>query len=522
MENVKYLMLAVMLFLNLNLKSQNYFNVMPDLPFLGVGSAARFVVPRENDFLVFGDLDTVSPIFHALPDERLFISRFDYSGNLLEVRKTNFKFISDYVSVDNLNKQFIKLNDSIIVFMCNTFPGDMSSEVVAYNFNQNSYKLLSHTGIITDSNISSYLMDSDNGQIAIAEGLIVARNFLNNGLTKGFANFRVFDYNSNNNITIEVLDSVLGSNIKHFDLLPDSTYVISGIISSTLHDNNIFQTHIDKKGLVLSHKEYPVKNAALYWQGMTTNGDNHLVFLKQDSTGVPHCAQLNAVSINTLSEDLKNVLHESCITHNTTDILPDNIDKLCSSSDNKGLLVVGNAKDQDKAFAFLHRSSNGGKVEWMRSYYPRKKFGSHFKSTKIDNITATGRGSYILSGSVYDKIELRNRMWIMQVDEFGCLEKDCNLVQNSNIEHLGQIKILPNPSSGDIEIQFLNDNRNAKNIQILNAQGHTIYNKNIGQNLESKLILDGHIFTPGLYVLLVKDKDGVLISKEKIIRVGNR
>ena len=516
MENVKYLMLAIMLFLNLNLKSQNYFNVMPDLPFLGVGSAARFVVPRENDFLVFGDLDTVSGY------EALFISRFDYSGNLLEARKTNFKFISDYVSVDNLNKQFIKLNDSIIVFMCNTFTGDMSSEVVAYNFNQNSFKILSHTGRLLDSNITSYLMDAENGQIAVVEGLTVNARVFGNGLTKGFANFRVLDNQNEKYETIEVVDSVLGSDIRHFDILPDSSFVISGIISSTLHDNNIFQTHIDKKGLVLSHKEYPVKNTALYWEEMTTNGDNHLVFLKQDSTGVPHCSQLNAVSINTLSDDLKNVIHESCITHNTADILPDNINKLCSSSDNKGLLVVGNAKDQDNPFAFLHRSSNEGTVEWMRSYYPSKKFGSHFKSTKIDNIIATGRGSYILSGSVYDKIELRNKMWIMQVDEFGCLEKDCNLVQNSNIEHLGQIKILPNPSSGDIEIQFLIDNRNAKNIQILNAQGHTIYNKNIGQNLDSKLILDGHIFTPGLYVLLVMDKDGVLISKEKIIRVGNR
>ena len=516
MENVKYLMLAIMLFLNLNLKSQNYFNVMPDLPFLGVGSAARFVVPRENDFLVFGDLDTVSGY------EALFISRFDYSGNLLEARKNEFKIFDYFISVDNFNKQFIKVNDSVIVFICNAMPDDFASFVVAYNYNQNSYKVIMLTGRLLDSNITSYLMDAENGQIAVVEGLTVNARVFGNGLTKGFANFRVLDNQNEKYKTIEVVDSVLGSDIRHFDILPDSSFVISGIISSTLHDNNIFQTHIDKKGLVLSHKEYPVKNTALYWEEMTTNGDNHLVFLKQDSTGVPHCSQLNAVSINTLSDDLKNVIHESCITHNTADILPDNINKLCSSSDNKGLLVVGNAKDQDNPFAFLHRSSNEGTVEWMRSYYPSKKFGSHFKNTKIDNITATGRGSYILSGSVYDKIELRNKMWIMQVDEFGCLEKDCNLVQNSNIEHLGQIKILPNPSSGDIEIQFLIDNRNAKNIQVLNAQGHTIYNKNIGQNLDSKLILDGHIFTPGLYVLLVKDKDGVLISKEKIIRVENR
>lgn len=164
-------------------------------------------------------------------------------------RENEFKIFDYFISVDNFNKQFIKVNDSVIVFICNAMPDDFASFVVAYNYNQNSYKVIMLTGRLLDSNITSYLMDAENGQIAVVEGLTVNARVFGNGLTKGFANFRVLDNQNEKYKTIEVVDSVLGSDIRHFDILPDSSFVISGIISSTLHDNNIFQTHIDKKVL---------------------------------------------------------------------------------------------------------------------------------------------------------------------------------------------------------------------------------------------------------------------------------
>lgn len=71
--------------------------------------------------------------------------------------------------------------------------------------------------------------------------------------------YSTYRSNKKSNKLIEVVDTLLGANIKHFKMLPDTSFVLSGIIESMKYPNYIFQTHVDIAGKIISHKEFQVK-----------------------------------------------------------------------------------------------------------------------------------------------------------------------------------------------------------------------------------------------------------------------
>ena len=471
MKNVNYLILNVLLFFCLNVQAQ-YFNIVPNLPFKSLGTSAKVVVPREHDILVFGDTDTIGGFNQT--DEKLFVSKFDYFGNLIDAKYILYNGIPNFsFSIDNMNYQSILLNDSLIVFLCNEGNFDQTSFVALYNVNTNSVTPIGLTGIPFDSNINSYLMDYDNGLIAIAEGLGIYRNFSGTGLTNGLFTIRLIDPIKKSNKLIEVVDTLLGANIKHFKMLPDTSFVLSGIIESMKYPNYIFQTHVDISGKVISHKEFQVKNAALIWKNMTLNAFGELCFLGMNTQGIPDCVQLNHISVNILDRSISNIKSGVCVTHPAVEILEPNVTSLKPSVDLNGLLVCGNASIQSEPFSFLHHSSNEGEIKWFRTYKPINQNNHKITKTNIESITPTPYGYYLLSGNIYDATETRNKFWMMQVDLKGCLNSDCisSIVEKENTL---PIRIHPSTTRDMINIEFENKMHGEATISLYHSDGRLL------------------------------------------------
>jgi len=94
---------------------------------------------------------------------------------------------------------------------------------------------------------------------------------------------------------------------------------------------------------------------------------------------------------------------------------------------------------------------------------------------------------------------------IVQVNVVASLP--VNVQQNSS----QQIQLYPNPTNGIVTISFQGSEEG--NVEILNALGTKIFSGKINLDQKSKMIIDLSKEPAGIYMVVVRDSNGVAVKK---------
>ncbi len=177
--------------------------------------------------------------------------------------------------------------------------------------------------------------------------------------------------------------------------------------------------------------------------------------------------------------------------------------------------------------------SPNGELIWRRThalYDENNNEDAIVQYTHLRNTIPTNDGGFMASGQYYSDPSTVFPNGIqtaiaLKVDEFGCLEPGCHLIDGLGTIHAGlqnSIKIFPNPIKDALSIEwslqainYLNTTKNSQ-IVILDALGREIYKKKIGSNPISTIQLKQ--LPSGIYTLHWLNKndwlDSVKIVKE--------
>lgn len=169
-------------------------------------------------------------------------------------------------------------------------------------------------------------------------------------------------------------------------------------------------------------------------------------------------------------------------------------------SDESGFVFTGAFGDEvnDQIMGFLAKIDNDRELLWARNYI-------YFDPIPEDNNNAwhylnsfkeTSDGGYVAVGYIEQRGNNPNPLlespWIVKVDEYGCLEPGCQLV---NVDEIvigleNTMSVFPNPVSDVCTIEF--NLQNSNNLQdilqkaeltIFDLQGKEIMRINLGQQL---------------------------------------
>ncbi len=92
----------------------------------------------------------------------------------------------------------------------------------------------------------------------------------------------------------------------------------------------------------------------------------------------------------------------------------------------------------------------------------------------------------------------------------------CNAIVNSNEDILldEKVKIYPNPVTNNLTLELLNSNQNVDNIQLINLDGKTIFQKKLQNNLNFNISND---IPNGVYFLKMENSEGLSYPMQKIV-----
>lgn len=123
--------------------------------------------------------------------------------------------------------------------------------------------------------------------------------------------------------------------------------------------------------------------------------------------------------------------------------------------------------------------------------------------------------------------ECKGRLYIIPVDPnqpINC-EATCSVgggtlfrkkSDNSELNELdSQFEVYPNPTSGNISLNFKTQNSGSLNIRIFNAQGQIVYHRLVTSTEQnSKIRIETAAWSTGLYIVQLEDNEKLLESKK--------
>ncbi|RMG88838.1 MAG: T9SS C-terminal target domain-containing protein, partial [Bacteroidetes bacterium] len=131
------------------------------------------------------------------------------------------------------------------------------------------------------------------------------------------------------------------------------------------------------------------------------------------------------------------------------------------------------------------------------------------------NVIPTSDGGILCVGTTRDSITHQD-VWVVKLDEYGCLEPGCEVIdatQETNIPQ-SDLSVFPNPTDGIVNIELKDKSDWFKQIQILSLSGQLlddvqflptyrtgIFTTNLGK------------YAPGVYLVRVRTNKGIGIRK---------
>jgi hypothetical protein len=187
--------------------------------------------------------------------------------------------------------------------------------------------------------------------------------------------------------------------------------------------------------------------------------------------------------------------------------------------------------------AFIMKVSPNGEYIWHRTYSPVGDIPSDlgFSQCRFYGVYPSSDGGFLCTGEFRsDDSPLYPGGYqssiLVKLDEYGCLEPGCHLVDALPEYETGSLRIFPNPlSGGELNIHFPQEVR-VERVMLVDSQGRVIPDSKfkaraeLGRSIQGpysdhleSLILNLESLAPGLYTLIITTHDGLLFSEKVVV-----
>lgn len=175
--------------------------------------------------------------------------------------------------------------------------------------------------------------------------------------------------------------------------------------------------------------------------------------------------------------------------------------------------------------AVIYRFTADGDSLWRRDYAHFGNLSALYPEVPWD-IEPTSDGGMVLTGETWNLDSVspysNQNMWILKLDAMGCLVPGCQYVGINDmaygLEHA--LTAWPNPSHGQVTLALDLPNglplEGDLHLQVFDAVGHLVVQKNLGKQLSQTLSLDLSQQIPGLYSAHISDAH-ILLTGTKLI-----
>ena len=196
--------------------------------------------------------------------------------------------------------------------------------------------------------------------------------------------------------------------------------------------------------------------------------------------------------------------------------------KLFESNSNINTIILKLAYLNNKIYGLVNTSPSGGTNTTSRigiACFDEdgnelwEKLSQPTKNT-FDNIITTSDGSILITG-VFDADQITPKTWVLKLDEFGCVESNCEFLNFEEIKFNTQFKIFPNPASQSFQIQWSNPIISDVYLTIVDALGKTVYKSMINQTNNNTEINIDHL-SSGVYFVQLSNRNQILGHKKLI------
>jgi hypothetical protein len=185
-------------------------------------------------------------------------------------------------------------------------------------------------------------------------------------------------------------------------------------------------------------------------------------------------------------------------------------------SDGSGYMFTGSSSfPGDQLSGFLAKIDNNRDSVWFRAYTyfeaetPISENARHY----LNSFKETSDGGFVAAGYIQQRGNNPNPIldspWVVKVDEYGCIEPGCHLV---NVEEIvigleNTMSAFPNPASDVVTIQFTNPEGSSLDdllqngeIILFDIQGREVYRTNTrSAGFGGQITIDINQLPAGLY-----------------------
>jgi hypothetical protein len=183
-----------------------------------------------------------------------------------------------------------------------------------------------------------------------------------------------------------------------------------------------------------------------------------------------------------------------------------------------GFVLRANQEGLPREYYALGKLSAEGDSLWVRKY--EWDDGNEQASGHSSDMTTTPDGGFILAGDAWGSENYSQDVWVLKLDEFGCLIPGCQFV---NVEEQGiesAIRIYPNPVGEVLSIEVQSLRSGNAQLKITNMQGEVVKSLRpflIDNQGSLTLSTDASNLAAGIYLVQLFI-DGELKLTEKMVK----
>lgn len=175
--------------------------------------------------------------------------------------------------------------------------------------------------------------------------------------------------------------------------------------------------------------------------------------------------------------------------------------------ENGDLILSGHHQGPNEDFMaqdvmVIGKLSSGGDSLWIRQFLWD---GEEQANGWSQDMALTPEGGYILAGYAWPTESYSQDVWILKLDEYGCLVPGCNTGIDNNTVNF-EINLYPNPCSGYVQLSS-EKMLGVSSIRVLDPVGRVISDLDIQIN-SNILRINTSEFYPGSYNLVCKFENG--------------
>lgn len=176
---------------------------------------------------------------------------------------------------------------------------------------------------------------------------------------------------------------------------------------------------------------------------------------------------------------------------------------------NDGSIVcAGSSVNGIVPWGLLVKTDSQGNQQWLREYYANPNKDNYFYDLKY-----TTDNGFIMSGFA---VVASSDPWLVKVDSNGCPIANCNVGVYENEEMFSALKVYPNPSAEQFNVEVLLPLQNNKaELIIYDLLGKEINRYYIKNN--ETLNINTSEYNNGIYLITLSTSTGVVENKRLII-----